>query len=191
MLELHYPTVTKTILERQYPGKPTLKVAFGNDNGAIFENSSKLRASLFVTSRWPRSSGQTNYQVHHPPREWKKKNRKIRRSRSYPLTRSWALIIGTFLSAMMWREQHRAMWSYKVVFSSFAVLAVLLRIQSKMSLEEEVFKIGKQLEKIVGEEGTVSQWCLLIFYRPVVPRDSKNPFTRKKISILLFTVKWN
>ena len=67
MLELHYPTVTKTILERQYPGKPTLKVAFGNDNGAIFENSSKLRASPFVTSRWPRSSGQTNYQVHHPP----------------------------------------------------------------------------------------------------------------------------
>ena len=64
---LHYPTVTKTILERQYPGKPTLKVAFGNGNGAIFENSSKLRASLFVTSRWPRSSGQTNYQVHHPP----------------------------------------------------------------------------------------------------------------------------
>ena len=52
MLELHYPTVTKTILERQYPGKPTLKVAFGNDNGAIFENSSKLRASPFVTSRW-------------------------------------------------------------------------------------------------------------------------------------------
>ena len=47
MLELHYPTVTKTILERQYPGKPTLKVAFGNGNGAIFENSSKLRASLF------------------------------------------------------------------------------------------------------------------------------------------------
>ena len=67
MLELHYPTVTKTILKRQYPGKPTLKVAFGNDNGAIFENSSKLRASLFVTSWWPRSSGQTNYQVHHPP----------------------------------------------------------------------------------------------------------------------------
>ena len=66
MLELHYPTVTKTILERQYPGKPTLKVAFGNDNGAIFENSSKLRASLFVTSGWPRSYGQTNYQVHHP-----------------------------------------------------------------------------------------------------------------------------
>ena len=67
MLELHYPTVTKTILERQYPGKPTLKVAFGNGNGAIFENSSKLRASLLVTSRWPRSSGKTNYQVHHPP----------------------------------------------------------------------------------------------------------------------------
>ena len=67
MLELHYPTVAKTILERQYPGKPTSKVAFGNGNGAIFENSSKLRASLFVTSRWPRSSGQTNYQVHPPP----------------------------------------------------------------------------------------------------------------------------
>ena len=67
MLELHYPTVTKTILERQYSGKPTSKVAFGNGNGAIFENSSKLRASLFVTSRWPRSSGQTNYQVHPPP----------------------------------------------------------------------------------------------------------------------------
>ena len=30
MLELHYPTLTKTILKRQYPGKPTLKVAFGN-----------------------------------------------------------------------------------------------------------------------------------------------------------------
>ena len=66
MLELRYPTVTKTILECQYPGKPTLKVAFGNGNGAIFENSSKLRVSLFVTSRWPRTSGQTNYQVHHP-----------------------------------------------------------------------------------------------------------------------------
>ena len=39
------------------------------NNGAIFENSSKLRTSLFVTSRWPRSSRQTNYQVnsHHPP----------------------------------------------------------------------------------------------------------------------------
>ena len=56
----------KTILESQYPGKPTFKVAFRNGNGAIFENSSKLRSSLFVTSRWPRSSGQTNYQVHHP-----------------------------------------------------------------------------------------------------------------------------
>ena len=67
MLELHYPIVTKTILERQYPGKPTLKVAFGNSNGAIFENSSKLRASLFATSRWPRSSVQTNYHVHPPP----------------------------------------------------------------------------------------------------------------------------
>ena len=64
MLELHYPTVTKTILERQYPGKPTLKVAFGNGNGAIFENSSKLRASLFVTSRWPRS---TNKLPSSPP----------------------------------------------------------------------------------------------------------------------------
>lgn len=94
-----------------------------------------------------------------------------KRTRSYPLTRSWALIIGTFLSSMMWREQLRAMWSYKVVVSSFAVLALLLRIQSRMSLEEEVFKIGKQLEKIVGEEGTVSQWRLLIFYRPVVPRE--------------------
>ena len=30
----------------------------------------------------------------------------------------------------------------------------------KMNLEEEVFKIGKQLEKIVGEEGTVSHVCL-------------------------------
>ena len=30
MLELHYPTLTKTILKRQYPGKPDLKVAFGN-----------------------------------------------------------------------------------------------------------------------------------------------------------------
>ena len=70
MLELHYPTVTKTILERQYPGKPTLKVAFGNGNGAIFENSSKLRASLFVTSRWPRSSGlnvRTNKLPSSPP----------------------------------------------------------------------------------------------------------------------------
>ena len=46
MLELHYPTLTKTILKRQYPGKPTLKVAFGNGNGAIFENSAKLRFPL-------------------------------------------------------------------------------------------------------------------------------------------------
>ena len=66
MLELHYPTLTKTILKRQYPRKPTLKVPLGNGNGAIFENSSKLCASLFVTSRWPRSSRQTNYQVHPP-----------------------------------------------------------------------------------------------------------------------------
>ena len=46
MLELHYPTLTKTILKRQYPGKPTLKVAFGNGNGAIFKNSAKIRFSL-------------------------------------------------------------------------------------------------------------------------------------------------
>ena len=46
MLELHYPTLTKTILKLQYPGKPTLKVAFGNGNGAIFENSAKSRFSL-------------------------------------------------------------------------------------------------------------------------------------------------
>ena len=46
MLELHYPTLTKTILKRQYPGKPTLKVAFGNGNGVIFENSAKIRFSL-------------------------------------------------------------------------------------------------------------------------------------------------
>ena len=54
---------------------------FGNGTGAIFENSSKLRASLFVTSRWPRSSGQTNYQVHHPP--WS--NLKHAPSRELPL----------------------------------------------------------------------------------------------------------
>ena len=52
MLELHYPT---------------LKVAFGNGNVTIFENSLKLYTSFFVTSRWPRSSGQTYYQVHHHP----------------------------------------------------------------------------------------------------------------------------
>ena len=46
MLERHYPTLTKTILKRQYPGKPTLKVEFGNGNGAIFENSAKIRFSL-------------------------------------------------------------------------------------------------------------------------------------------------
>ena len=68
MLELHYPTLTKITLKRQYPGKPTLKAAFGNGNGAIFENSSKLRATLFVTSRWPRSSGQTNKLPSSPPR---------------------------------------------------------------------------------------------------------------------------
>ena len=66
MLELHYPTLTKTILKCQYPRKPTLKVPLGNGNGAIFEKSSKLCASLFVTSRWPRSSRQTNYQVQPP-----------------------------------------------------------------------------------------------------------------------------
>ena len=37
MFELHYPTLTKIILKHQYPGNPTLKVAFGNGNGAIFE----------------------------------------------------------------------------------------------------------------------------------------------------------
>ena len=83
MLELHYPTLTKTILKRQYPRKPTLKVPLGNGNSAIFENSSKLCASLFVTSRWPRSSRQTNYQVHPPAPSkyllWKK-------YRNYPLT---------------------------------------------------------------------------------------------------------
>ena len=53
MLELHYPTVTKTILERQYPGKPTLKVAFGNGNGAI----SKTPRSCALLSSW-RHDGQ-------------------------------------------------------------------------------------------------------------------------------------
>ena len=66
MLELHYPTLTKTILKCQHPRKPTLKVAFENGNIAIFENSSKLCTSLFVTSRWPRPSRQTYYQVHPP-----------------------------------------------------------------------------------------------------------------------------
>ena len=36
-----------------------------------------------------------------------------------------------------------------------------------MNLEQEVFKIGKQLEKIVGEEGTVSYICCY-FDRPVM-----------------------
>ena len=67
MLELQYPTLTKTILKHQHSRKPTLKVAFGNGNVAILENSLKLCTSLFVTLRWPRSSGQTNYEVHHPP----------------------------------------------------------------------------------------------------------------------------
>ena len=67
VLELHYPTLTKTILKCQYLRKPSLKVAFGNGNGAIFENSPKLCTSLFITSQWPRSSRQTNYQVQHPP----------------------------------------------------------------------------------------------------------------------------
>ena len=49
--------------------KTNFKSSICKCNGAIFENSSKLRASLFVTSRWPRIIGtnETNYQVHHPP----------------------------------------------------------------------------------------------------------------------------
>ena len=53
-----------------YSDKNHFEASFGNGRGAIFEKSSKLRTSLFVTSRWPRSSGQTNYQVHHPPWLW-------------------------------------------------------------------------------------------------------------------------
>ena len=49
-----------------------------------------------------------------------------------------------------------------------------------MNLEEEVFKIGKQLEKIVGEEGTVSYICWY-FDRPVMLILLKNPFMRKPI----------
>ena len=54
--------------------RKTKRIAFGNGNGAIFENCSKLRASLFMTSRRPGSPGtlgtpgQTNYQVHHHSR---------------------------------------------------------------------------------------------------------------------------
>lgn len=35
-----------------------------------------------------------------------------------------------------------------------------------MNLEEEVFKIGKQLEKIVGQDGAVSQ-TFVVKNRPV------------------------
>ena len=39
----------------------------------------------------------------------------------------------------------------------FLVFAESFGILSAMNLEEEVFKIGKQLEKIVGQEGAVSR----------------------------------
>ena len=57
----------KNHFEASISRKTNFKSSIRNGNGAIFEKSSKLRASLFVTSRWPRSSGQTNYEVHHPP----------------------------------------------------------------------------------------------------------------------------
>lgn len=57
-----------------------------------------------------------------------------------------------------------------------------------MNLEEEVFKIGKQLEKIVGEEGTVSlTFNCWYFHRPVGPlcmyTDKKMAFINAKKSI--------
>ena len=50
MLELHYPTVIKTILERQYPGKPTLKVASGHF-GASISRKTNFKSSLW---KWQR-----------------------------------------------------------------------------------------------------------------------------------------
>ena len=58
MLELHYPTLTKTILKHQYPGNPTLKLAFGNGKGTIFENSSLCdvtMAKIIQTTKLPSS----------------------------------------------------------------------------------------------------------------------------------------
>ena len=58
MLELYYPTLTKTILNHQYPGNPTLKLAFGNGNGTIFENSSlrdATMAKIIWTTKLPSS----------------------------------------------------------------------------------------------------------------------------------------
>ena len=43
-------------------GASPLARAFSKNSS---KNSSKLRGSLFVASRWPSSSGQTNSQVHH------------------------------------------------------------------------------------------------------------------------------
>jgi len=64
MLELHYPTLTKTILKLQYPGKPTLKVAFGNIwQWRHFRKLLEVARFSFRDVTW----GQTNYQVHHPP----------------------------------------------------------------------------------------------------------------------------
>lgn len=40
--------------------------------------------------------------------------------------------------------------------SALLFFPLSLQYSRAMNLEEEVFKIGKQLEKIVGEEGTVS-----------------------------------
>lgn len=38
-----------------------------------------------------------------------------------------------------------------------------LRNSNTMNCEEEVFKIGKQLEKIVGQEGAVRRTFVIIF----------------------------
>lgn len=73
---------------------------------------------------------------------------------NYPLAKSRGLNNRQNLSAMMWRESLRAMWNFCFCFVFFAQSFGIL---SKMNLEEEVFKIGKQLEKIVGQDGAVRQ----------------------------------
>ena len=58
MLELHYPTLPKSILKHQYQGNPTFKLAFGNGNGTIFENSSLhdvTMAKITQTTKLPSS----------------------------------------------------------------------------------------------------------------------------------------
>lgn len=73
------------------------------------------------------------------------------------ISRTQVILVGHDVARIFW-------CNVKAV--CFLLFAQSFAISNTMNLEEEVFKIGKQLEKIVGQEGAVSETFALLVALP-------------------------